>query len=199
MGKTYGHNYYRDRHPKGNKSKIALGIAVFVIAVLVIVNYGSDLSKVLTELPKIQSEIEDAVEDFTQEISELELPDLEPDINNIENLVHKYTNQERAQYQRTTLKDQGALDNYARSHSQKMLNSGNLVHSNLGVSCSGYKGENIQQNYLALSDESTARSIVDTWMDSKGHRDNILSPNFQQLGVGIAVSGVTVYATQVFC
>lgn len=33
---------------------------------------------------------------------------------------------------------------------------------------------------------ATPRSIVNGWMHSSGHRDNILSPRFRHVGVGVA-------------
>ena len=54
--------------------------------------------------------------------------------------------------------------------------------------------------------KSMARSLVDGWMDSPGHRMNILDPYIRKIGVGIAIEEVqegtwiheTVYATQNF-
>ena len=46
-----------------------------------------------------------------------------------------------------------------------------------------------------------ARQLVDGWMDSPGHRANILRVASHQLGVGVYVNGrvyATVYATQNF-
>lgn len=47
--------------------------------------------------------------------------------------------------------------------------------------------------------KSVARGLVDQWMNSTGHRKNILSPDWTSEGVGIAVNGTHVYATQNFC
>ena len=43
------------------------------------------------------------------------------------------------------------------------------------------------------------RGVVNAWMDSPGHRENILKNYWQREGIGIAVSGNEVYATQNFC
>ena len=55
-----------------------------------------------------------------------------------------------------------------------------------------YAGENLAQN-------STADRAFNAWMNSEGHRKNILNPNFTELGVGIAPKndGSFVY-TQLF-
>ena len=44
-------------------------------------------------------------------------------------------------------------------------------------------GENIAGGYV------TAQAAVDAWMDSPGHRANILNANFDEAGVGYAVGG----------
>ena len=57
------------------------------------------------------------------------------------------------------------------------------------------------------SHSSMAQEIVDGWMDSPGHRENILDPGYTRIGVGIAVLNKTkdgwpdetVLATQNFC
>lgn len=45
----------------------------------------------------------------------------------------------------------------------------------------------------------TAESMMDSWMNSEGHRKNILDPDYKRIGVGVAVfSDLNSYATQVF-
>jgi uncharacterized protein YkwD len=46
--------------------------------------------------------------------------------------------------------------------------------------------------------KTQARLIVDGWMTSPGHRQNILDPNFTHLGVGVSAQGKSCYATQIF-
>ena len=47
--------------------------------------------------------------------------------------------------------------------------------------------------------ESIARALVDGWMDSEGHRENILKQDYDRIGIGIAYDGETYYlATQNF-
>lgn len=52
-------------------------------------------------------------------------------------------------------------------------------------------GENLAKGY------KTPESVVSGWMESPGHRKNILNPNFNKLGVGIYY-GDTTYWTQLF-
>lgn len=57
----------------------------------------------------------------------------------------------------------------------------------------GYAAENIAYGY------ATADAVVTAWMNSSGHRANILNPNLAKLGVGyVKNSSGTPYWTQVF-
>jgi uncharacterized protein YkwD len=42
-------------------------------------------------------------------------------------------------------------------------------------------GENIAEGQLSVAE------VVDTWMNSPGHRRNLLDPGFRELGVGLAL------------
>jgi uncharacterized protein YkwD len=43
-----------------------------------------------------------------------------------------------------------------------------------------------------------ARQAVEGWLQSPGHRKNILDPQYNASGIGVALVGGTAYATQVF-
>ena len=54
-------------------------------------------------------------------------------------------------------------------------------------------GENIAMGYIS------AQSVVNGWMNSSGHRANILNPSFKTIGVGAYTdSQGTIYWTQMF-
>lgn len=55
-----------------------------------------------------------------------------------------------------------------------------------------YAGENIARG------QKTAEAVVTAWMNSEGHRKNILSANFTEIGVGYATGGSGPYWTQLF-
>jgi len=61
----------------------------------------------------------------------------------------------------------------------------------------GWAGENLARNNYS-DDETVAVSLRD-WMASQGHRDNILGPHYQTIGVGAAEDGAGMkYFTLVF-
>ena len=53
-------------------------------------------------------------------------------------------------------------------------------------------GENIAMGY------QSARSVMEGWMDSDGHRANILNPHYTQIGVGCFETDGRLYWVQIF-
>jgi uncharacterized protein YkwD len=66
----------------------------------------------------------------------------------------------------------------------------------------GLLGENIAaQPYYpkyGVDVEIFARRVVDIWLGSKNHRENLADPAYLRTGVGAAVNGNTVYVTELF-
>ncbi len=70
------------------------------------------------------------------------------------------------------------------------------------ASFQGLLGENIAaQHYLkdyGIDVETFAHRFVETWLASQSHRENLAYPVYDRTGVGAAVSGDTVYVTELF-
>lgn len=109
--------------------------------------------------------------------------------------VLELVNQERAKVGAPALLyDQRATD-AAKAHSEDMKAQNFFAHTSpdgfsvsdrLGVVKAGdYKsaGENIAQG------QTTAAQVMQSWMNSPGHKANILNPDFTHLGVGVAEPG----------
>ena len=103
------------------------------------------------------------------------------------------TNQERSKQGLEPLAICPTLDNAAQMHAEAMNDQGFFEHENpfTGEDPSSrgeqagygpYVGENIAMGY------QTPREVVRGWMDSPGHRENILS-SYLHLGVGISNGG----------
>ncbi len=77
--------------------------------------------------------------------------------------------------------------------------SENIFQANTHSSYTVLNGVIISRDYF--SNESLARHIVDGWVDSPGHRANILNKNAKRTGIGVAIPRVPgkVWATQNFC
>jgi uncharacterized protein YkwD len=90
-----------------------------------------------------------------------------------------------------------ALTSAAQGHSNYQASRNTMTHigangSDAGdrIAAAGYAyrvwGENV------ASGQPDASSVMQAWMDSEGHRDNILNPRFTDIGVGLAYSATGV-------
>jgi uncharacterized protein YkwD len=106
-----------------------------------------------------------------------------------EDEVVRLTNAERAEEGCEALRIDDRLRTAAREHSTDMAERGYFDHeSPEGTSpwdrmrAAGYDapgGENIAMGY------PSPEAVVDAWMDSRGHRENILNCRFEAIGVGV--------------
>lgn len=107
-------------------------------------------------------------------------------------------NAERAANGVAPLVENGLITNAARTHSNDMATNDFFSHtgsdgSNAGqrLTAAGYNwttyGENIAAGY------ATAADVVNAWMNSAGHRANILNPAFREIGVGYAYNAASTY------
>jgi uncharacterized protein YkwD len=115
------------------------------------------------------------------------------------------TNAERKKENLPPLKASALLFKVARAHSRNMAKQGKLNHDlddkspfdrmkDAGYSF-GRAGENIAFGGANLS----MADVLKIWMDSEGHRMNILHKDYLEIGLGIARNDKgEVYFTQVF-
>lgn len=113
--------------------------------------------------------------------------------------VAQLTNQVRAKYRLRPLRFNCRLYNAAQRHTIDMVNSNRISHrgsdgSSVGsrVKRSGYKFSAVAEN--VAQGQRTPSQVVNSWMNSPGHRRNILNPQYTDIGVGYANN----YWTQVF-
>ena len=95
------------------------------------------------------------------------------------------TNADRTAAGLRALATVGDLQSLAQSRANEMARSGNLAHTtNLGSKVSNWKklGENVGRG-------PHLRDIETAFMASPSHRENILDPDFSQLGVGVTWDG----------
>ena len=81
----------------------------------------------------------------------------------------------------------------AFSHTRPNGEACSSILTEMGISF-GYFGENI------AAGQRTPEEVVTTWMNSEGHRKNILNPNYHYLGVGYTEvsEGYSFYWVQIF-
>lgn len=129
-------------------------------------------------------------------------------MSQVESEIFRLVNVERKKAGVKTLNYSTTMQKYARIKSEDMATRGYFDHrdpqgnlitekmKNDGVKYSSW-GENIA--YIGGESASKlASEFMNNWMNSPGHRANILSPNFTGIGIGVYKSGNTVYATQEF-
>lgn len=86
-------------------------------------------------------------------------------------------------------KSQDMKDNRYFSHTSPVYGTPFEMIKNFGISYRS-AGENIAKGY------ASAQSVVNGWMNSSGHRANILNANYTRIGVGYVADGH--YWTQMF-
>lgn len=59
-------------------------------------------------------------------------------------------------------------------------------------------GENLGMATHYLSDEEMAELIFNGWVESEGHYENMIRPDFEEIGIGVHFDGEFLYATQLF-
>jgi uncharacterized protein YkwD len=63
------------------------------------------------------------------------------------------------------------------------------------VTTTTLNGVTVKKEYAWKTQEEIARTTVQGWMNSPSHRSNILSPQYDRQGIGVAISGKDVYVT----
>jgi len=142
------------------------------------------------------------------------------DIPELQQKIHTLINLEREKAGLDTLSFDTKLTTIARNHSEDMAKRDYFLHDTPeGKSFSdrylkaGYHCQvPINANYYSTGAENIfylegyygedriAQTVVNGWMDSAGHRKNILTPYFVNEGIGGAVSDSgKVYVTENFC
>ncbi len=138
--------------------------------------------------------------------------------------VHRLINLEREKYGLQTLEYDEKLSSVAKLHSIDMADDeyfahetpegltptdrasksdytcqyqiGNLIYSGIGENLYMVQGPTVS---IMSTPQSIAESAVSGWMDSPGHKKNILTSNFSKEGIGVSISEFTIHVTENFC
>jgi uncharacterized protein YkwD len=142
----------------------------------------------------------------------------------VETLIHERVNEIRTRNGTSALGHNETVASVSRAHSEDMDDRSYFDHVNpdgeypwdryddvAGGTCRTY-GENIAMNWIGRrvqtsdgievydTNEEVADAIVDQWMNSSGHRQNILADQWDREGLGVYItSDGQVFATQNFC
>lgn len=108
--------------------------------------------------------------------------------------VATLVNQTRAQYGRSYLRDNLQLDNKAQAWAEHLARLNTLEHSNLP--------DNITYQWRSLAENvgcgGSIEQVHRAYLNSPGHRANILDPRWNYMGTGVAWRGNRVFTVQVF-
>lgn len=131
----------------------------------------------------------------------LNIPQVASTVRSFEQEVIRLVNEQRANYGLQPLTENWELSRVARYKSQDMVDNRYFSHTSptygspfqmiraFGLSFRT-AGENIAYG------QRTPQAVVNAWMNSSGHRANILNSSYTQIGVGYVADGN--YWTQMF-
>lgn len=131
----------------------------------------------------------------------LTIPQTDSSVRSFEQEVIRLVNEQRVQNGLNPLTENWELSSVARYKSQDMVDNRYFSHTsptygspfqmirNFGISFRSV-GENIAYG------QRTPQAVVTAWMNSSGHRANILNSSYTQIGVGYVADGN--YWTQMF-
>ena len=104
------------------------------------------------------------------------------------------TNSDRASFGRPALAMAGDLQSLAQRRAEEMAAARRLSHTqDLGSRVSNWRklGENVGRG-------KSLTEIEHSYMASEPHRENILAPDFTEMGVGVAAGGDQIYTAVIF-
>jgi uncharacterized protein YkwD len=122
-----------------------------------------------------------------------------------ETKIFELTNKERKEKELAALVLNAELSKIARAHSENMARQGKMEHKLDDktpfdrLKAAGYKYAKAGENLAEAEEGAQLPKIMQAWMESGGHRENILSPDYTETGIGSARDKAgTSYITQVF-
>lgn len=171
-----------------------------------------------------RAEMIDLLEELRKKYEEDQGPIIEPEpeppkpepILTVDLVIHNLVNKARKEAGVSPLLTYDEkLEDIALLHSRDMLKYDYFSHtgrdgSNVGdrykragyTSCKSW-GENIlwfsTSKMNSMSVQQRGAKVFDGWMNSPGHKKNILSPNYNTEGIGVAYEGNKLMCTQNFC
>lgn len=131
------------------------------------------------------------------------IPNASP-LKSIEDEIIRLVNVERGKNGLPLLTANWQASRVARIKSQDMINNNYFSHTSPTYGSPFKMMESYGLRFSAAGEniaygQQTAAAVMNSWMNSAGHRANILSRSFTQIGVGVAKkSNGTLYFTQMF-
>src|SRR5665213_77694 len=119
-----------------------------------------------------------------------------------EQYLFQAANAERAQRGLPTLRWDGALYRAAQGHSLEMARRESISHQYPGEPELAERGKSAGARFSLIAENvaeaPTAVRIHDAWMNSPGHRANLLDPHVDAVGISVLMRNGQLYAVQDF-
>jgi len=114
------------------------------------------------------------------------------------------TNQQRSSNGVPALRLSAQLGRAAQNHAEDMANQNFFSHTGSNgsrmsdrVNQVGYSWQAVAEN-IYMGTNASPNGAINGWMNSTGHRRNMLNSNYIEIGFGVATRGRNVYYVQVF-
>ncbi|NLP14001.1 MAG: SafA/ExsA family spore coat assembly protein [Clostridium sp.] len=161
------------------------------------VRYEIGISEIISANPQIKNP------NLIYPGQKINIPKID-DVKSQENEVIRLVNVERAKYGLPALKANWQLSRVARYKSQDMVDKGYFSHTSPTYGSPFKMMESFGIRYSAAGENiamglRTPSEVMNAWMNSPGHRNNILNRSFNEIGVGLAKGpNGRLYWTQMF-
>ena len=110
-------------------------------------------------------------------------------LSSVERSLLQEINRVRSAHGAPPLRVDDKLQHAARAHSIDMMRRGYFSHGDFSgrLQRFGARGATMAENIgMGSGSYGTARGLVQMWLNSPGHRTNMLNPAFRRIGVGVA-------------
>lgn len=173
--------------------KVLFSILILLIGVWAFLFFGPFFNLEISEIKDISVKIIDLAE---KNISippplriEKESSGFWADLDQQEIIV--LTNKQRQENGLIGLKENFYLNLSAKAKINDMFKNQYFAHDSLSGEGAGDLAKNVGYEFLligenlAMGNFESVKELVDAWMDSPGHRENILKDNYQEIGVAV--------------
>lgn len=131
----------------------------------------------------------------------INIPSLDTSVTSYEKEVVRLVNEIRRENGLNPLTEDWELSRVARYKSQDMLDNKYFSHTSPVYGSPFTMMKNFGLSYRSAAEniakgQSTPEAVVNAWMNSSGHRANILNASYKKIGVGYVKNGH--YWTQMF-